>query len=42
MFESASLKNALLALGELLASRGHHFELVAIGGGSLLLQDDDA
>jgi len=32
-------RRALRTLGELLASRGHHFELVAIGGSSLLLLD---
>lgn len=33
----ASLEEALRILGQLLADRGHHFEVVAIGGGSLLL-----
>lgn len=32
-----SLEEALLILGKLLADRGHHYEIVAIGGGSLLL-----
>ncbi len=32
-----SLKQALNVLGELLEDRGHYFEAVAIGGGSLLL-----
>ena len=32
-----SLEKALVTLGQLLADRGHHFEIVAIGGGSLLL-----
>lgn len=31
------LENALILLGDLLASRQQHFEVVAIGGGSLLL-----
>lgn len=37
MFDSATLEDALQTLGQLLASRNQHFELVAIGGGSLLL-----
>jgi hypothetical protein len=32
-----SLEEALVILGQLLADRGHYFEVVAIGGGSLLL-----
>ena len=32
-----SLEEALVILGQLLADRGHHYEIVAIGGGSLLL-----
>ncbi len=35
--DAALLVQALDALGQLLASRGHHYEVVAIGGGSLLL-----
>jgi hypothetical protein len=35
--DSKSLEGALVILGQLLADRGHHFEIVAIGGGSLLL-----
>jgi hypothetical protein len=31
------LADALVAVGDLLADRGHHVEVVAIGGGSLLL-----
>lgn len=31
------LSDALSAVGDLLADRGHHLEVVAIGGGSLLL-----
>lgn len=34
---SQSLEDALVILGEILADRGHYFEIVAIGGGSLLL-----
>jgi len=37
MFEPESLESALEALGALLADRGFAHELVAIGGGSLLL-----
>lgn len=36
-FSSKSLEDALGLLGELLADRGHEIEVVAIGGGSLLL-----
>jgi hypothetical protein len=36
-FDAASLEEALATLGELLETRGHAFEIVAIGGGSLLL-----
>ena len=35
--DSVTLEQALDILGQLLASRGLHFEVVAIGGGSLLL-----
>lgn len=35
--DSESLEGALNILGQLLADRGYHFEVVAIGGGSLLL-----
>lgn len=35
--DSTSLEEALKALGELLRDRGHYYEVVAIGGGSLLL-----
>lgn len=35
--DSASLEDALTVLGQLLADRGHYFEIVAIGGGGLLL-----
>lgn len=35
--DSASLEEALVVLGQLLADRGHFYEIVAIGGGSLLL-----
>lgn len=38
-FSSTALSGALETLGELLADRGHSIELVAIGGGSLLLLD---
>lgn len=37
MFDSASLDDALIAVGDLLEERGHRIEVVAIGGGSLLL-----
>lgn len=37
MFISASLEDALRLLGQLLADRGQSFEVVAIGGGGLLL-----
>ena len=37
MFEADSLRRALNALGALLADRGLAFEIVAIGGGGLLL-----
>ena len=36
-FDAAFLEGALATLGELLETRGHAFEIVAIGGGSLLL-----
>ncbi len=35
--DSTNLESALKILGQLLADRGHHYEIVAIGGGSLLL-----
>jgi len=35
--DAALLQEALTTLGAVLESRGHHFEVVAIGGGSLLL-----
>lgn len=37
MFVVAQLDEALKMLGELLADRGHHYEVVAIGGGGLQL-----
>jgi hypothetical protein len=37
MFVAASLEEALALLGELLEERGQRFEVVAIGGGGLLL-----
>jgi uncharacterized nucleotidyltransferase DUF6036 len=37
VFDHRSLEDALTAVGDLLADRGHHIEVVAIGGGSLLL-----
>lgn len=37
MLDQRSLGEALAAVGELLADRGHQIEVVAIGGGSLLL-----
>lgn len=37
MFDANSLEEALTMLGQLLADRGHRFEVVAIGGGGLLL-----
>jgi hypothetical protein len=39
MADRAQLNEALALLGELLASRGHAFDLLVIGGGALLLQD---
>jgi hypothetical protein len=36
-FDATLLQDALSTLGSVLESRGHHFEVVAIGGGSLLL-----
>ena len=38
-FSSTVFSEALQTLGELLADRGHTIELVAIGGGSLLLSN---
>lgn len=35
--DSTSLEEALSVLGQLLTDRGHFYEIVAIGGGSLLL-----
>lgn len=35
--DSINLEEALIALGQLLADRNHYYEIVAIGGGSLLL-----
>lgn len=35
--DSKSLEGALIILGELLADRGYHYDVVAIGGGGLLL-----
>lgn len=35
----AQLETALAALGELLAARGLHFELVLVGGGNLILRE---
>lgn len=40
--DSATLEQALEVLGEVLADRGHYYEVVAIGGGSLLLLDQIA
>lgn len=37
MFDATSLEEALEMLGQLLHDRGHHYEVVAIGGGGLLL-----
>jgi hypothetical protein len=37
MFIATGLEEALQTLGDLLADRGHSFEVVAIGGGGLLL-----
>lgn len=36
-FNSAELEKALILLGEILSDKGHSCEIVAIGGGSLLL-----
>lgn len=35
--DSLGLEEALKVLGQLLEERGYHYEVVAIGGGSLLL-----
>jgi len=35
--DATTLEEALEALGQILADRGHHYEVVAIGGGGLLL-----
>lgn len=37
-FTREDLARALSALGEVLASRGSHYELVLVGGGNLLLR----
>jgi uncharacterized nucleotidyltransferase DUF6036 len=37
MLAATDLEKALAALGELLADRGHHYEVVAIGGGALAI-----
>ena len=37
MLDRGTLSDALAAMGDLLAEGGHEFEVVAIGGGSLLL-----
>jgi hypothetical protein len=37
VFDQRSLEDALVAVGDLLADRGHHVEVIAIGGGGLLL-----
>jgi hypothetical protein len=37
MFEADTLRHALATLGALLADRGHNHEIVAVGGGGLLL-----
>ena len=37
MFDHRSLEEALAAVGDLLADRGQRIEVVAIGGGDLLL-----
>lgn len=34
--DSKSLEDILTILGKILADRGHYYEIVAIGGGSLL------
>ncbi len=34
----ARLETALAALGELLAARGLHYEVVLVGGGNLILR----
>jgi len=36
-FDAALLEEALATLGEVLDARGHRFEVVAVGGGGLLL-----
>ena len=38
-FGRTQLETALAALGELLAARGLHYELVLVGGGNLILRD---
>ncbi len=38
-FGRTQLETALAALGELLATRGLHYELVLVGGGNLILRD---
>ncbi len=37
MFDATGLEEALAMLGQLLSDRGHRFDVVAIGGGGLLL-----
>lgn len=39
MFGRTQLETALAALGELLAARGLHYELVLVGGGNLILRE---
>lgn len=39
MIDKSTLERALSAMGELLTSRGQHFEVVVVGGGNLILRD---
>ena len=39
MIDPLGLDSILVALGALLESRGHRFELAVVGGGSLVLLD---
>jgi hypothetical protein len=39
MIGRAQLETALAALGELLAARGQHYEVVLVGGGNLILRE---
>lgn len=39
MIGRAQLETALVALGELLAARGLHYEVVLVGGGNLILRE---